>query len=80
MTKIMAISFRVSLLLTALFFFVTSITSFMWGLAFVTSKSFGLEVVSWFWVFAGPITVVALSSLAMFVSWLLFGLLRAISR
>ncbi len=57
-------------------FWLGSLTSALWGLAFVTMMSFGLQVHSWFWVFAGPFVVIVLAG----CSAILGALLQQISK
>lgn len=57
---------------------VGSFTSALWGLAFVTAKSFGLEVQSWFWVFAGPPLVAVMAGLLLFCGSLMFSINKSL--
>ena len=71
---------RAVIFLAGLAAMIASMTSMLWGLAFVTARSFGLEVVSWFWVFAGPLVVIIAAFALALVGYFLMYLSRELSR
>lgn len=72
MFNLLILTIKASLAVTSVMFWLASLTSVLWGLAFVTMMSFGLQVQSWFWVFAGPVVVVFLAGCAGILGALLW--------
>ncbi|WP_339118955.1 hypothetical protein [Halomonas sp. BMC6] len=79
MCKWFVLPLRVVIFLAGISGIIASMTSMLWGLAFVTARSFGLEVVSWFWVFAGPVVVVFAAFALAIIGYVLVYLSRELS-